>query len=120
MSPPNAPPKRNRSARESWHPPRDRKELMKAIGAGAAVVLLSIGAVLFLGRDHLGSDDSTPTTPVPTSPVGSVTTPTAPGTPDTTPVAGTPPDSSAPAGGEPVAPTGDTSASTTVPGAPAP
>jgi hypothetical protein len=111
---PTPTPKRGRSSREPWKAPRDRRELVKAIGAGAAVVVLSIGAVLFLGRDHLGSDESTPTTPVQTSPAGSVTTPTTPVTPDSTPPA------SAPAG-ETLTPTPSaTDTSTSVPGAPTP
>jgi hypothetical protein len=92
MSPTKPAPKRPRSSREAYHAPRDRKELMKTIGAAAAVVVLSIGAVLFLGRDHLGDDDTAPVTPVPTAPAGSGTAPTTPTTPDTTPP------SSAPAG----------------------
>jgi hypothetical protein len=73
---------------------------VKAIGAAAIVVLLSIGAVLFLGREYLGDDDTTPVTPVPTAPATPTgsdttpTTPTAPVTPDTAPATG----SSAPAG----------------------
>ncbi len=95
MSPTTPTPKRARSSREPWRAPRDRKELMKAIGAAAAVVVLSVGAVLFLGRDHLGSDDTSPVTPVPTTPVDSTpTTPTTPVTPDTAPATG----SSTPAG----------------------
>ena len=87
MSPsvPSAPPpKRARKSRETYKPPRDRKELMKAIGAGFAVVVLSLGAVLFLGRDHLGSNSTTPVTTVTTIPAGGSTTPTS-ATPGTTP-----------------------------------
>jgi hypothetical protein len=93
MSPTKPAPKRARSSREPWRPPRDRAELMKSIGAAAAVVLLSVGAVLFLGRDHLGSDDTTPVTPANTTPLDTTpttpTTPTAPTTPDTAPATGT-------------------------------
>ncbi|MGZ8764317.1 MAG: hypothetical protein ACXW2C_01300 [Acidimicrobiia bacterium] len=106
MSPTRPTAKRPRRSREPWKAPRDRRELLKSIGAATAVVVLSVGAVLFLGRDHLGSDDAPPSTPVTTSPTGSVTTPTTPATPDTTPPASippasTPPDSSAPAGETP-------------------
>lgn len=99
MSPTTPTPKRARSSREPWQAPRDRKQLVKAIGAAAIVVVLSIGAVLFLGREYLG-DDATPVTPVPTAPVPTApvdttpTTPTTPVTPDTAPATG----SSTPAG----------------------
>jgi len=95
MSPTTPTPKKARSSREPWQAPRDRKELVKAIGAAAIVVVLSIGAVLFLGREYLGDDNATPVTPVPTAPVDTTpTTPTTPVTPDTAPATG----SSTPAG----------------------
>jgi hypothetical protein len=112
------PPKRARRSREAYKPPRDRKELAKAIGAGAAVVVLSLGAVLFLGRDHLGSDSPAPVTTVTTLPAGSATTPTV--VPGTTPPAGTPTPTSAPAGSETATPTAAPATSTTLPGAPTP
>ena len=119
MSPSAPPPKRARKSRQAYKPPRDRKELMTAIGAGFAVVVLSLGAVLFLGRDHLGSNSTTPVTTVTTIPAGGSTTPTS-ATPGTTPPLSTPPDSSAPAGSETVTPTDSSSTSTTLPGAPTP
>ena len=123
MSPSSPAPKRARSSREPWRPPRDRAELLKAIGAGAGVVVISIGAVLFLGRDHLGGD-STPTTPVPTVPADGSSTTTTPGgsTPGATTaptVPGATPDSSAPQGSE-TTPSTDPAVTTTLPGAPTP
>jgi hypothetical protein len=93
---------------------------MKAIGAGAGIVLLSVGGVLFLGRDHLGGGDSTPSTPVPTAPAGGSTTSSTPGaTTAPTVVPGTP-DSSAPQGSETVPPSDGSTGTTTLPGAPTP
>ncbi len=113
------PPKRARSSREPYRPPRETKELVKAVGAGVCVVVLSLGAVLFLGRDHLGNDSTAPVSTVTTIPSGTPATPPS-AVPGTSAPAGTPPASSAPAGRETPPPTSAPSASTTLPGAPKP
>jgi hypothetical protein len=80
-------PKRGRASREPYKAPRDRAELGKAIAAAAIVVVLSVGAVVFLGRDEIWSDD--PETPpatqltIPTTTSGSTAT-TQPAAPSTT------------------------------------
>jgi hypothetical protein len=111
---PKPTPKRTPTSREPYKPPRDRKELLIAIGAGAAVVLVSIGVVLFLGRDDLGSGSSTPTPPVATTP----STPAASTPAASTPAASTPAASIPPASSETPLPAGTTAS--TLPGAPAP
>jgi hypothetical protein len=99
-------PARGRTGRDAYKPPRDRAELWKAIAAGAGVVLLTAGAVVFLGRDEIWSDDpaetpaptqlSLPTTTAPTATSLPAGTPPAPGQGGGLPPSTTPPATPAP------------------------
>lgn len=86
---------RQRNQAKSWKPPRDRKEVVKAVFAAAGVVVLTVVAVGILAPRDDGSSTPKVTTTLPTSssaPDGS-TTPAVP--PDAT-APSVPPESSAP------------------------
>jgi hypothetical protein len=74
-------------ARGDWKPPRDRREVLTAVLAALAIVVVVASLVWFLRPNRESASSPAATTPAPTS---SVATTTAPGASTTVPPTSTP------------------------------